>query len=146
MEKQKTKKNIKLRDKLAKYSQYFINVIFIIITLVTAVYLCSELYKFTVEILFSEIKNKKFIEEIFYLLIIIEVMFIGIKYFSENLHIPKRYFLYIGITTLVKEIFINPENALLYTGAILLLVIASSVIKLVNLLTNEKQDLPPGES
>jgi phosphate starvation-inducible membrane PsiE len=94
------------------------------------------------KIVYLGISNKEFIKEIFYLLIIIEVMFIGIKYFSENLHIPKRYFLYIGITTLIKEIFIHPDKALYYSGSILLLVIASSIIKLVNIYSKEKEKLP----
>lgn len=138
MEKQKQK----LREKLAYYMQTFISVIFIILTTITAIYLINEIYNFSMQVLIEDLDNKTFIKEVFYLLIIIEVMFIGIKYFSENLHIPKRYFLYIGITTLVKEIFIYPEKALLYSGSILLLVIASSIIKLVNIYSKEKDKLP----
>jgi phosphate starvation-inducible membrane PsiE len=138
LEKQKQK----LREKLAYYMQTFISVIFIILTTITAIYLINEIYNFSMQVLIEDLDNKTFIKEVFYLLIIIEVMFIGIKYFSENLHIPKRYFLYIGITTLVKEIFIYPEKALLYSGSILLLVIASSIIKLVNIYSKEKDKLP----
>ncbi len=138
---EKSKQKRKLRNKLAYIMQNFISIIFIILTIVTAIYLVNEIYHFT-KIVFHGISNKKFIEEVFYLLIIIEVMFIGIKYFSENLHIPKRYFIYIGITTLIKEIFIHPEKALLYSGSILLLVIASSIIKLVNNYSKEKDNLP----
>ena len=142
-ESQKIKKQ-KFRNKLAYYMQNFISIIFMVLTVATALYLIFEIYNFII-IVYEGISNKKFIEEVFYILIIIEIMFIGIKYFSENLHIPKRYFLYIGITTLIKEIFIYPENAVLYCKAILLLVIASSIIKLVNYSTKDKNSLPIGD-
>jgi len=138
---EETKQKQKLRNKLAFYMQKFISIIFIILTAVTAIYLVNEIYHFSIKV-YAGISNKEFIKEVFYLLIIIEVMFIGIKYFSENLHIPKRYFLYIGITTLIKEIFIHPEKSLLYSGAILMLVIASSLIKIVNIYSKEKEKPP----
>lgn len=141
MKKTEKKTKLKLRNKLAFYMQNFISIIFMILTVITAIYLVNEIFHF-IQNIYSGVSNKYFIKEVFYLFIIIEVMFIGIKYFSENLHIPKRYFLYIGITTLIKEIFIHPENTILYSGSILLLVIASSIIKLIDIYSKDKDKLP----
>ncbi|MTD41334.1 phosphate-starvation-inducible protein PsiE [Erwinia sp. CPCC 100877] len=49
-----------------------------------------------------------------------------VKYFQSGYHFPLRYFVYIGITAIVRLIIIShetPEEVLLYSGAILLLVI-----------------------
>ncbi len=139
-------KNKKMRKLLAKIVEYFIIISMIILTLSAAIFFAQELYDFINNVLHKSLSNKAFIDDVFYLLIYVEVIFIGLKYFQENLHIPKRYFLYIGITTLVKEIFIHPEYALKYCGAILLLVIASVLIKYVNFVTKDKQNKPITES
>ncbi len=49
-----------------------------------------------------------------------------VKYFQSGYHFPLRYFVYIGITAIVRLIIIDHESAsdvLLHAGAILLLVI-----------------------
>ena len=49
------------------------------------------------------------------------------KYFRSNYHFPLRYFIYIGITALIRLIIVSheePMETLLYAGAILVLVIA----------------------
>ena len=49
-----------------------------------------------------------------------------VKYFQSGYHFPLRYFVYIGITAIVRLIIIDhkdPMDVLIYSGAILLLVI-----------------------
>lgn len=49
-----------------------------------------------------------------------------VKYFQSGYHFPLRYFVYIGITAIVRLIIIDHESAsdvLLHAGAILILVI-----------------------
>ncbi|MBY9078360.1 phosphate-starvation-inducible protein PsiE [Paenibacillus sp. HN-1] len=49
-----------------------------------------------------------------------------IKYFEAHYHFPLRYFVYIGITAIIRLIIIDhetPMDTLLYAGAILVLVI-----------------------
>ncbi|EJB9534181.1 phosphate-starvation-inducible protein PsiE, partial [Salmonella enterica] len=49
-----------------------------------------------------------------------------VKYFKSGLHFPLRYFVYIGITAIVRLIIVDhktPMDVLLYSAAILLLVI-----------------------
>ncbi len=50
-----------------------------------------------------------------------------VKYFQSGYHFPLRYFVYIGVTAIVRLIIIaheTPEEVLVYSAAILLLVIA----------------------
>ncbi|MDT3425587.1 protein PsiE [Paenibacillus forsythiae] len=49
-----------------------------------------------------------------------------IKYFEAHYHFPLRYFVYIGITAMIRLIIVDhesPSDTLIYSGAILLLVI-----------------------
>ncbi|EED6693656.1 phosphate-starvation-inducible protein PsiE [Salmonella enterica subsp. enterica serovar Virchow] len=49
-----------------------------------------------------------------------------VKYFKSGFHFPLRYFVYIGITAIVRLIIVDhktPMDVLLYSAAILLLVI-----------------------
>lgn len=50
-----------------------------------------------------------------------------VKYFQSGFHFPLRYFVYIGITAIVRLIIVDhksPMDVLVYSGAILLLVMA----------------------
>lgn len=49
-----------------------------------------------------------------------------VKYFQSGYHFPLRYFVYIGITAIIRLIIVdhkNPFDTLCYSGAILILVI-----------------------
>ncbi|VTP62426.1 phosphate-starvation-inducible protein PsiE [Leclercia adecarboxylata] len=49
-----------------------------------------------------------------------------VKYFQSGFHFPLRYFVYIGITAIVRLIIVDhksPLDVLLYSAAILLLVV-----------------------
>lgn len=49
-----------------------------------------------------------------------------VKYFQSGFHFPLRYFVYIGITAIVRLIIVDhksPMDVLIYSAAILLLVI-----------------------
>ncbi|SCC67642.1 Uncharacterized protein BCZB5J_05956 [Bacillus cereus] len=49
-----------------------------------------------------------------------------IKYFKSNYHFPLRYFIYIGITALIRLIIVSheePMETLLYAGSIFVLVV-----------------------
>lgn len=50
-----------------------------------------------------------------------------IKYFQSNYHFPLQYFIYIAITAVIRLIVVeykNPQLLIIYSGTILLLVIA----------------------
>lgn len=56
-----------------------------------------------------------------------------VKYFKENYHFPIRYFLYIGITAMVRVIIVdhhNPMNNLILAGVILVLIVAYFILNI----------------
>ena len=67
------------------------------------------------------------IEKIVVYFLYFEFLALIVKYFKTNYHFPLRYFLYIGITAMVRLIIVDhssPVNTLLFSGAILLMVVA----------------------
>lgn len=69
----------------------------------------------------------KLVESIIVYFLYFEFIALIIKYFKSNYHFPLRYFIYIGITALIRLIIVSheePMETLLYAGAILVLVIA----------------------
>ena len=56
-----------------------------------------------------------------------------VKYFEEDYHFPLRYFIYIGITAMIRLIIVdhsNPLHTLFYSIVILLLIIGYFIINL----------------
>lgn len=67
-----------------------------------------------------------FIEGLVVYFLYFEFIALIVKYFQSCYHFPLRYFIYIGITAIVRLIIIDhkqPLDVLIYSGAILLLVI-----------------------
>ncbi|HEY1844629.1 MAG TPA: phosphate-starvation-inducible protein PsiE [Buttiauxella sp.] len=67
-----------------------------------------------------------FIEGLVVYFLYFEFIALIVKYFQSGYHFPLRYFIYIGITAIVRLIIIDhkqPLDVLIYSGAILLLVI-----------------------
>lgn len=75
----------------------------------------------------KEYTSYKLVESIIVYFLYFEFIALIIKYFKSNYHFPLRYFIYIGITALIRLIIVSheePMETLLYAGAILILVIA----------------------
>lgn len=67
-----------------------------------------------------------FIEGLVVYFLYFEFIALIVKYFQSGYHFPLRYFIYIGITAIVRLIIVDhkqPLDVLIYSGAILLLVI-----------------------
>lgn len=89
------------------------------------------------EILFEGMKfltstgnYQNFIEEILVFFLYFEFVALIVKYFQNNYHFPLRYFIYIGITAIVRLIIVqhdDPLSVLVWAGAILLLVISLAI-------------------
>ncbi|MBD3330924.1 phosphate-starvation-inducible protein PsiE [Candidatus Peregrinibacteria bacterium] len=76
-----------------------------------------------------------FLERIFLIFLFIEVVASIKIYFAEGYHFPLRFFVYIGITDLVRYTIINhedPRNVLLNTISIFILILALAVLELKN--------------
>ena len=71
-----------------------------------------------------------FIEEILVFFLYFEFVALIVKYFKNNYHFPLRYFIYIGITAIVRLIIVehdDPKSVLIWSWAILLLVISLAI-------------------
>jgi len=81
------------------------------------------------EVLFAPTEQASkymFIEALVVYFLYFEFLALIVKYFQSGYHFPLRYFVYIGITAIVRLIIIDhksPSDVLIYSGAILILVI-----------------------
>ncbi|CAH0346055.1 phosphate-starvation-inducible protein PsiE [Bacillus sp. CECT 9360] len=74
------------------------------------------------------------LERILVFFLYFEFIAMIVKYFQENYHFPIRYFLYIGITALIRLIIVyheNPIHTFLFTCAVLVLVISFYIMNSV---------------
>lgn len=71
-------------------------------------------------------------EQIVVFFLYFEFLELILKYFKAGFHFPLRYFIYIGITAMIRLIIVDhssPTNTLLFAGAILIMVIALRVVR-----------------
>ncbi|SCM95989.1 Protein PsiE homolog [Bacillus mycoides] len=88
----------------------------------------KEVIQFIQELKLSgEESSYHLIDSIVVFFLYFEFIVMIIKYFQMNFHFPLRYFIYIGITAIVRLIIIDhdsPMDSLLYACAILVLISA----------------------
>ena len=73
-----------------------------------------------------------FVEGILVFFLYFEFVALIVKYFKNNYHFPLRYFIYIGITVIIRLIIVQHDDAksiLIWAGAVISLVIAEKYIK-----------------
>ncbi|MGG0725181.1 phosphate-starvation-inducible protein PsiE [Bacillus mycoides] len=108
--------------------QCIINVALICLGVVLSVFLMKEVIQFIQELKLSgEESSYHLIDSIVVFFLYFEFIVMIIKYFQMNFHFPSRYFIYIGITAIVRLIIIDhdsPMDSLLYACAILVLISA----------------------
>jgi len=132
---------VKLKEEFAYFShlipkilQTLLNISLIFLAIILSFLLVKEL------IIFSQILIEKgsdeyqlFLANILIFFLYFEFITMIVKYFKEEYHFPIRYFIYIGITALVRIIIVDhdhPVNTLLYSLAILVLIIGYFIINL----------------
>ncbi|MCP1125944.1 phosphate-starvation-inducible protein PsiE [Bacillus sp. 3103sda1] len=113
---------------IANILQWILNIALIILSLVLSIFLINETFTF-IQYVFSSKKYTpyKLVESIIVYFLYFEFIALIIKYFKSNYHFPLRYFIYIGITALIRLIIVSheePFETLLYAGSILILVVA----------------------
>jgi protein PsiE len=108
--------------------QWTLNSVLIALAVVLSVALIKETYQFFTYLFLSE--NASYyhlLEGILVFFLYFEFIALIIKYFQAHYHFPLRYFVYIGVTAIVRLIIVshdNPHSVLLYAIAILVLVSA----------------------
>lgn len=74
----------------------------------------------------QEASSYMLIEGIVIYFLYFEFIALIVKYFESGYHFPLRYFIYIGITAIIRLIIVdheNPIDTLIYSASILLLVV-----------------------
>jgi len=142
MEKRVAKVN-SIKIKISQFLQIILNISLTILALVLSIMLVIELVEF-IQMLFSSEKRdyKYFLNNILVFFLYFEFITMIVKYFEEDYHFPLRYFMYIGITAMVRLIIVEheqPTDTLVFSLVILVLIIGYYIINI----TPRKQ-LRPG--
>jgi len=126
-------KNKDLTKLIPTILQLILNIALILLALSLCILMGKEIIFFIEHsILSSENTNHyELLEHILIFFLYFEFVAMIVKYFKENYHFPLRYFLYIGITAMIRLIIVSHENGLqtlLYSCAILVLIISYFII------------------
>ncbi len=131
---QKMKKMVTMQKMIPQFLQTVLNISLIMLAILLSVMLVMELIEF-LQMLFSATERdyKYFLANILIFFLYFEFITMIIKYFKEEYHFPLRYFIYIGITAMVRLIIVEHENAfntLLFSLVILVLIIGYYIINI----------------
>jgi protein PsiE len=122
------------KDIIPKVFQVFLNIVLILLAVILSFLLIKELILF-LPLLFNYSHQNYivFLENILIFFLYFEFITMIVKYFEEDYHFPLRYFIYIGITAMIRLIIVdhsNPLHTLFYSIVILLLIIGYFIINL----------------
>lgn len=123
-----------LKKGIPQLLQIILNVSLIVLGIVLSIMIMIELVEF-IQMVFSSEKRdyKYFLANILVFFLYFEFITMIVKYFQEDYHFPLRYFLYIGITAMVRLIIVEHEHAvdtLLFSLVILVLIISYYIINI----------------
>ncbi|QDY40640.1 phosphate-starvation-inducible protein PsiE [Candidatus Pantoea soli] len=113
---------------IATVLQWVLNIGLMILAVILVVFLGKETIHLA-NVLFStgeQASSYLLIEGIVIYFLYFEFIALIVKYFQSGYHFPLRYFVYIGITAIIRLIIVdhkNPFDTLCYAGAILILVV-----------------------
>ncbi len=113
---------------IATLLQWVLNVGLLVLALILVVFLGKETIHLA-NVLFSSGEAPSsylLIEGIVIYFLYFEFIALIVKYFQSGYHFPLRYFVYIGITAIIRLIIVdhkNPFDTLCYSAAILILVV-----------------------
>ncbi|WP_078410583.1 phosphate-starvation-inducible protein PsiE [Priestia abyssalis] len=112
--------------------QFILNTSLVILAMVLCILMTKEVFHFATFIITSKATDfQHFLEQILVFFLYFEFISMIVKYFRENYHFPMRYFLYIGITAMIRIIIVdhdNPFNTLLHAFVILILILSYYII------------------
>lgn len=115
--------------KIVSILQFALNTALGLLAIALCILLGKELfYIMSFSILTGGLKLQyQFLERILMFFLYFEFIALIVKYFQEEYHFPIRYFLYIGITAMIRLIVVKHENALytlLFSSVVLMLIIS----------------------
>jgi protein PsiE len=108
--------------------QWVLNIGLIILAIILVVFLGKETIHLANVLLSTGEQTSSYllIEGIVIYYLYFEFIALIVKYFQSGYHFPLRYFIYIGITAIIRLIIVdhkNPFDTLYYSAAILILVV-----------------------
>ena len=122
---------------IPKIFQLFLNSCLIILALILSFLLIKEIWSFIKFISIDGSNDYKlFLANILVFFLYFEFITMIVKYFKENYHFPLRYFLYIGITAMVRLIIVDhehPLNTLIFSLVIFILILCYFIINITPL-------------
>lgn len=134
-------KDLTLVQWIPKVLQAVLNISLVFLALILSILLVQELIIFSKILLQEEnIDYQLFLANILLFFLYFEFITMIVKYFKEDYHFPLRYFLYIGITAMIRLIIVDhdhPINTLLYSLVILILIIGYFIM---NITPRERPD------
>ncbi|MBC1372915.1 phosphate-starvation-inducible protein PsiE [Listeria booriae] len=118
----------KWSDRAPKILQAVLNVALILVAITLVISMFKETWEIFHSVFYDTSENfYQVTEEILVFFLYFEFLALIIKYFEKGYHFPLRYFIYIGITAIVRYIIIDHKSAmttLLLSGAILVLLLS----------------------
>ncbi|WP_087974798.1 phosphate-starvation-inducible protein PsiE [Oceanobacillus rekensis] len=134
------KKKIDMNEKMKLIPhvlQLFLNVCLFLLALVLSFLLVGEIVNFFHLLIVDDSSDYKiFLANILVFFLYFEFITMIVKYFKEDYHFPLRYFIYIGITAMLRLIIVDhekPIDTLIYALVILILIIGYLVINITPL-------------
>ena len=123
-----------LKDIIPKLLQVILNIGITVLALALCVMLFMEMVDFVKFIMSGEKQDYKyFLSNILVFFLYFEFITMIVKYFKEDYHFPLRYFMYIGITAMLRLIIVEHESAidtLIFAVVILILIISYYIINI----------------
>ncbi|WP_134704320.1 phosphate-starvation-inducible protein PsiE [Ammoniphilus sp. YIM 78166] len=116
---------------IASSLQLVLNVSLAFLAAILVLFLSRELYLFSAILMAGHESTYHSLENILLFFLYFEFISMIVKYFKEQYHFPIRYFMYIGITAMVRFIIVDhesPTNTLIYAFVILLLIMGYFII------------------
>lgn len=122
------------KEFIPKVLQVILNIGLTVLALALCVMLIIEMVEFLKFIVSGEKQEYKyFLAKILVFFLYFEFITMIVKYFKEDYHFPLRYFMYIGITAMLRLIIVEHESAmdtLLFALVILILIIGYYIINI----------------
>ena len=123
-----------IKNIIPQVLQIILNISLTILALVLSIMLVIELVEFLQMVFSSEKRDyKHFLDNILVFFLYFEFITMIVKYFEEDYHFPLRYFMYIGITAMVRLIIVEheqPTDTLVFSLVILVLIIGYYIINI----------------
>lgn len=122
------------KEVIPKLLQMILNVGLTVLALALCVMLIIEMVEFLKFIVGGEKQEYKyFLAKILVFFLYFEFITMIVKYFKEDYHFPLRYFMYIGITAMLRLIIVEHDSAmdtLIFAAVILVLIIGYYIINI----------------